>query len=47
MLERIGKQVKIHYEDVDGFIMPNTDKWTDSAAVTAFRAALKMDIKKI
>jgi hypothetical protein len=46
MLERIGKQVKIHYEDVDGFIMPNTDKWTDSAAVTAFRAALKMDINK-
>ena len=46
MLERIGKQVKEHHENIDGFILPNTDLWTDSAAVTAFRSALKMDINK-
>lgn len=44
MAGRIAKEIDSHGEIVDGVRVANTDDWTDSNAVRAYRAAMNKDI---
>jgi hypothetical protein len=47
MAERIAKQFSDHGELVDKCRVANTEKWTDDAAVRAFRFALAKDVETV
>ena len=43
-LKKIGKEIQINKEVIDGQYIVNTDKWKDANAVFAFRNALNLEI---
>ena len=47
MAARIGKEFKTHGETIDSIHVANTQDWTDTEAVRAYRAAVSKDVDSI
>ncbi|WP_341914537.1 hypothetical protein [Ferrovibrio terrae] len=43
----IAKQLAEHGENRSGLVLPNTERWTDAAAVESFRAAILRDVDRV